>query len=193
MATHEKWVPKIRDWGLLGKSLGWVDAVPGSRVEQEILEYLRTGQLPAKVWRQGSWKPVDRTDWTLENLRARAADAIVDREGKYNWYHVYIPRFKELFPAARKLIDAPSTSSTPKQERKQESPIEHVMIRNILGRAEFKEKAPDYIGIAMRDLIKAIPKEAWKAECEKQNRTDLINQLPERYQIGRAIGRYKSR
>jgi hypothetical protein len=124
MATRRPRPPVIKNWILLGKALDLVKAIPGSRVEREICEHMRTEQLPAKYWRQrvielplniaaGQWEYVNPEYWTLENLRkVRSVDG-VDQAGRRNWYHVKLSRFLELYPTAAKVVDAPPEPGEP--------------------------------------------------------------------------------
>jgi hypothetical protein len=122
MPARKPWCPRIKGWTLLGEALDLIKATSGSRTEQEICNYLRNGQLPAKYWRQSApraavaapvslvamselWQDVNPDYWTLENLRkARSVHGVV-QGGKRNWYHVKHQRLKELFAPKPGRID----------------------------------------------------------------------------------------
>jgi hypothetical protein len=126
MPARKPWCPRIKGWMLLDEALNLIKATPGSRTEQEICDYLRTGQLPAKYWRQSAprvavaapvslvatseqWQDADPDFWTLEYLRkVRSVDGVV-QGGKRNWYHVRETRLEELYPAIRKSGNVPPT------------------------------------------------------------------------------------
>jgi hypothetical protein len=116
-------VSSIRGWLELDKALDRVEAIKGSRerAEQELCEHLNAG-LPVKVWCQGGgrgrWDRVS-LHWTPEILRALQSADGVFQDGKWNWYYVKLSRFEELYPAARKLSDTPST---PKQAGQRATP-----------------------------------------------------------------------
>jgi hypothetical protein len=110
MPARKPWCPRIAGWIKLGEALDLIKATPGSRTEQEIFNYLHTGELLAKYWRQdGKWKNAKPDDWTLDYLRkVRSVDG-VEQDGKRCWYHVKISRLEELYPVIRKSGNAPLT------------------------------------------------------------------------------------
>jgi hypothetical protein len=210
MPARKPWCPVIKGWTKLGEALDRIGATPGSRVEQEICEHLRSGRLPAKYWRQNApraavaanrspislvlsqgrqWENANPDYWTLKNLRkVRSVDG-VEQCGMRNWYHVKTSRFKELYPAATTNKKTPP-ATPPAPERRRRRSIQYQIIDAIL-EAAFPGEGPKYTDRDMRFELEVEVVRCWEAECLKQNAKHLIPKRPKRDAIGRATGRHK--
>ena len=165
-------------------------------VADYLLELLRSGKLRSERFglRRNYRHVLTRSDWERWKLYPqpdgsvevrRLDNSIIDQDDEW-FYFVEGAQFDRLCPEF--IV---SESDAPARDESSPVEIEYEMIRAILARA-FPGKGPGYAGIRIGDLTAKV-RDGWNAEAETREMQHLIRQPPDRWKVGRAIGRYPPR